>query len=176
MKNVLVAAVITVGLSGALIAQTPELALLNQNGWQSVADATAQLAKDPKTQNEATKSIKKIVEAVQEFIEFGVKEIYINSDAQGKENIKELLNQLDMVLEKYMPAIKAGDFDTLDAKAQEECNQAVQELVMFAMPLIAMLDQSEVSLSMDDAFAKNVWIELVSGVQKALSHVKKEIK
>lgn len=176
MKKIALTLMMTVGMHGYIISQTPEQVFLEQSGWQTVAKASVQLAKDEKTQQQAVQSIKKIMQAVQEFVEFGLKEVADKSDKQGKENIKKVLDQLDGVMNAYMPAIEKGDFYALSEKEQDACNQAVQEMVMFCMPLIAMLNQSDISFSMEDALLKKVWIEFISGLQQSLSHVKKEIK
>ncbi len=177
MKKLMLAGVIAVGLIGTSNADNAEqcdfVMPMGQAGWRTVADASVELVKDTQLQVEAEKSIKKIVAVLQKFALFGLKKVAEKSDAQGKENLKELLGRLELLLEKFAPAIERDDMSALDEKAQEECQQLIQELEMFALPLIIMLDQSDLN---DGALIKSLRAELVVGVRSMIVHMNDELK
>ena len=165
MKKLIALSVVAVSLQGAVYAEADR---------RSVADA-AVVAQDQELQEQAQNSAKQIVGAVDEFVALAMKKIAASLNKQDKESLKEILTQLEKLLDMYKVAFEEGDPSLMDTQAEQEFSQLAQGLYMCCMPLQAVLAESK-SLHVDGDLEKVICVELFAGIKKMVAQINKDLK
>ena len=150
-------------------------AVYTETDWRSVADA-AVVAQDKELQKQAEKSVRQIVGALDDFISMAMKKIAANATVRDKANLKEILTQLETVLNMYKSVFESGDPNILDAQTEQEVTQRVQELAMHCMPLMMTFAENKSWQPADGDLEKVIRLELFSGLQKIVSQLKNNLQ
>ena len=154
MKTLLTLSVVAVCMSGAVRAEAD---------FRSVEHAVV-AGQDNELKDQARKSIKQIVSAVDDFILLATKKIAERFDAADKKELQEGLIQLEVLIEKLKLALETGGQFSLTLQERQALKQWGD-----------VLEGTIAIVLIDEAFVKEVFGELYTDVQKMVTQINKSL-